>query len=303
MYLNRDLDVRDNGEVPTQCPFHKGGMERTPSFSFNINKNVGYCQTCNQAWTLYQLLKALGAPPEALKDLPKTGSHVTRLEDEPEYGVDLFDEEVLRLFRFYPEQLVAVGFDEEVLRKYEGGWDMYTKQITYPIRDHLGGLGGLSGRDTTGLRPAKYMPYGKDILGRGYPGFRKKYYLWGSDKIYALAMLDKVDKIVVTEGFKAAMWCAQCGYHAVAIMGTGVTDPQADLLETMGVPIVLFPDQDLHGYLAIRKIGDKLSKILPLRVVEYEGDEPDAVEREKVPSVIESAIPYAGWLFKQRQQR
>jgi len=300
-YMHQELLPSEEGEVKVPCPFHKDGTESTPSFYYNIYKNVGYCHTCGEGWSLFTLLHKLGAPQHVLDGLPKKSVVHERLEDEPVYGVDAFDPAILKLYAYKPATLIEAGFDAHILRDYDVGFDQYTLQITFPIRDHLGGLVAIMGRSTTGRKP-KYLPYGEDILGAGYT-YKKKFYLWGAHKLYPLAMSGKLDKIIVTEGFKAALWCIQCGFHAVALMGLHISKYQLNLLETLGAPLVLFPDQDEYGYRAITKLGEYIGSRLPLHIVEYKGDEPDAVAREDVPKVIESAIPHAGWLLKRRNLR
>lgn len=301
-YLDHDMEPNCQGECPMKCPFHKGGNEHTASFSFNVLKGVGYCHTCDEGWSTFTLLQKLGAPKAVLDSLPDQRYNGPILEDAPPFGVDMFDPTILSLYKYCPTMLVDAGFDEKVLKDYDVGYDQYTKQITFPVRDHLGALVAIMGRTTTG-RTAKYLPYGEDILGKGYT-YRKKYYIWGAHKVYPIAMSGKLDKIVVTEGFKAALWCIQEGYKTVAMMGLRVSGPQLDLLEMMGADIVLFPDQDKYGYIAIEKICDNIrNRKIRISVVEYEGRQPDDVPRDKVSDVIDSAIPYSGWLLKQRRRR
>lgn len=48
------------------CPFHKGGLERTPSFFINSFKNIFYCQACEAKGGIVQYLSLQQNVPETL---------------------------------------------------------------------------------------------------------------------------------------------------------------------------------------------------------------------------------------------
>jgi DNA primase len=50
----------------TFCPFHKGGLERTPSFFINPYKNIFYCQACEAKGGVVQYLSLQQSIPESL---------------------------------------------------------------------------------------------------------------------------------------------------------------------------------------------------------------------------------------------
>ena len=61
-YLPGSLRPGAGGNAIMKCPFHKGGEERKPSFSVNVELGLFHCFTCHLAGDVRYLLRLLGLP-------------------------------------------------------------------------------------------------------------------------------------------------------------------------------------------------------------------------------------------------
>jgi DNA primase len=125
--------------------------------------------------------------------------------------------------------------------------------LVYPVHD----ISGVPLRVyTKPLSPPAGAPY-------KYLGTSNQHPLFKKDLVYGLAQVrrhlrnsGKNGKVILTEGFKAAMAAG-----AVAVMGTEISVEQADLLRTVGVRhITCCFDGDHAGYMASIRVVEDLSK-------------------------------------------
>ena len=172
------------GQILTKCPFHKGGEERKPSFSINLDNGVWHCFTCHEpgddkkskdGGTLRQLLLKLSVPQSALdaelkiiepyleqkQKAFKVEQNSFFNDRDPFQSSFILDEVLIGLYRLCPTKLVADGFDPRLLREMEVGYDRDLHRIMYPLRDMYGNLAGFSGgvTDLTQQQNPKYKVY------------------------------------------------------------------------------------------------------------------------------------------------
>jgi DNA primase len=301
------------------CPFHTGGgmggMEQHPSFAMSLTKGLYFCHACGEKGNLLSFLRALGINrteiefryrfiiDEAAKNLPPK-------PDPLNPGViDLnpIPEAVLGLLDYCPNDLVQNGFLETTLQRFDVGFDMQHMRVTFPFRDLKGNLMGISGRAVNDDAWPRYKVYTTeykiwDLPER--PVIDKRAVLYNAQTVYPMVYFAPPGvEVVLVEGFKACMWIWQAGIkNVVALLGTYLSWEQQWILERMGGTVYLFLDNDEYGILGTRKAGEKLSKSLHVRVMQYpkrlvnEESQPDDCTPAEILQSKETAMDYFQWL-------
>lgn len=270
------------------CPFHKGGTESSPSMYVYVGKPTGraqpgstFCHTCNEGWTLSRLLYKLGADRQIVEMVRTELANTTHNKD-PHKELDLklgqldlnqfvLPETILGVYDYCPKELLRSGFTPEIIKEHDIGFDRDLRRITFPIRDHLGNLVGVSGRTVIDEVP-RYKVYRSEfysIAGRNYKCEKSKI-LWGLDKFYhARLHLPSDEPVIMCEGFKAALWVKQAGFSdVVALFGAALSMEQHILLSRVASEAVLFLDNDAAGRRASWSISRQVTD-LDLKIVNY----------------------------------
>lgn len=255
----RDIrDVYTNTMVT--CPFHKHGEERKPSCGVNNEPVDGkiwvHCFTCGYKGTLETFIsRILGVQDDGTEgvnwilqnfDVTYTrklnvyigGRQSGRSQESPKQFVE---EALLQQYRYYHPYMYKRGLTNEIIEKYDIGYDRVSNSITFPIRD-------INGRT---LFIAKRSVIGKMFI---LPSSRNK-------PLYGVYELDynKPD-IFICESFFNALTLAKWGYNAIALMGTG-SNYQYDLINQLPFrTIYLCLDGDNAGRNGARKLCKNISK-------------------------------------------
>lgn len=341
--LERHLDLgnyRFSGDsnIKIKCPFHKGGNENKPSFSLNVDMGLFQCFTCHVAGSVKTLLRMLGVPRQtidsetkSLKDLFDANLNALRhkrrtdcIGNDPFKAKFTLPELILAAYEVMPTRLIDDGFWPSTLQYCEIGFDRHNARITYPVRDIYGNLAGIVGGRAFDYQEPKYLVYAgkrksretgntipsnfghwfdEDLQYEGYE-FDNHDYLWGFDRVYPRLFFGKGEQtLVVAEGYKAAMWCIQCGWlNTVAMMGSSLSYRQKQLLlRVRSNRIVLFLDNDSAGREGTSKIAKDLHKVITgVLIARYPDDaheecQPDDLNTEAVSSAIAGAVTYPNW--------
>lgn len=295
----------------TTCPFHKGGEEKTPSFSVNIDTGAWHCFTCHEGGSIKRLLTLLGLGHSQVdietrliqpflarqREVLRVERQYTFTRADPFKADFVLDEGILGVYEWMPLKLVEDGFDPELLQRLEIGFDRAHNRIMYPLRDLYGDLAGFSGGATMSTQHPKYLVYQgrrKNAAGKWiesdygewfdekYPGYRCENhdFLWNFDRIYEqlLATSDQNARLYVVEGFKACMWMLQCGYpFTTALMGSYISDRQQKMLHRLGCTVVLLFDNDDAGRNATLNVGSLLWRPLYGRIMVAQYPEADVI--------------------------
>ncbi len=343
-YLPGELRPSGESHVVTKCPFHKGGEERKPSFGINVDLGVFQCLACHETGTVRTLLQKLGldrsqldAELQIIQPILEQQAQLHRLERQNQFrNRDPFkadfvlNEPLLGVYDFCPNMLVEDGFDVDILREMEVGYDRTNHRIMYPIRDLYGNLAGFSG-GVTPLSAYQYPKY-KVYQGRrrGFNGeyipsdfgkwFDEKYpdynfgnhdFLWHFDQVYAavIGVSDPSVTVYVVEGFKACLWMMQSGFkNTVALMGSYISDRQQQMLHRLGCTITLCLDNDNAGQKATLNVGDLLwrpmygrVKVMPYpKADDGENTQPDDYEPWLLREMVGSSKPYLDYVNSRR---
>jgi DNA primase len=332
-YVDDRIRKAGEAQISCRCPFHKGGQERRPSFSVNVDMGLYHCFTCHESGTIPTLLTRLGLPPEvvdretaAIKDEIKDNLESLkikrlkqRINNDPFRAPVILSETIIAAYNWCPTQLVQSGFQIPWLQYLQVGVDRKNWRITYPVRDIYGNLAGIVGGSALEGQLPKYRVYKgkrKDHLGNvipseygewfdeEYPGyvFQNHDYLWNIDRVYPRLFFGKeAETLYITEGFKAAIWLMQNGYrNTVALMGTSMSHRQEQLILRMSSRILLFLDNDSAGQEGTLNIGKKLQKAVPsVWVARYPSPtlkcQPDNLDKTGIDFAVGSATPLRKW--------
>ena len=134
------------------------------------------------------------------------------------------------------------------------------ERILFPVFGPNGDLYGFSGRATSKHARLKV---------RDYYGLKKAKCLLGSH----LITVTKPDKILVVEGLFDYANAWECGFPAVAVMHSTMTEAQAEILRNFALPVYLFYDNDAAGQKGVEIAGELLSRYVPTMKVRYMEDE------------------------------
>jgi len=309
--------------VMCRCPFHGGGTERTPSCSVSRVKPVFFCHACSTGGHISKFLKAVGAPGDIAKSVVEKidydyseygdgkGSHSIFTGSNPFRGKFILDDELLDGWRLRPESLYRAGFKERTLRHFEVGVDHVMARVTFPLRNLYGELVGVSGRTMVqGLEPRYKIYSAKDLERFGVsPDYTttsiKGALLWHAHLVFPICFKDR-SPIVVCEGFKAAMWVWQHGYHnVVALVGAHLTKLQAELLARTASEVTLFLDNNAAGKKGTHSAGRLLVDKNIVKVATYPDlrEQPDALQEAEINSAISNAKHYVKWKIENKENR
>lgn len=227
------------------------------------------------------------------------------------------DGETVRHFRlgFAPDQrtmlkeaLIARGFSEEVLVESglliapeDGGatYDRFRNRVMFPITDRRGRVIAFGGR-TLGDSRAKYLNSPETPL------FHKGNVLYNLGPARQAA--HQTGAVIVTEGYMDVIALHRAGFkHAVAPLGTAVTEAQIAELWRLAPEPILCLDGDNAGRRAAQRAAERTLPLLSpgqsLRFAELPaGDDPDSLLTSKgaaaLQQVLDSAQPLAEVLWR-----
>lgn len=324
----RKVRTGANSELSAVCPFHRkadGSEEKHPSFTMNLSKGVYYCHTCHSAGNFRQFLKNVGIGLQVLSSQYQPLLDALQKNRAPEFNPvrakgliaeDPLPEAILGLFDKCPLPMVDYDlrlqeddpvFDEALLQKYDIGFDEQHCRITFPLRDMMGNLVGISGRACDGSFP-RYKVYTTEYRDFGMPmreETKKSAVLWNAHNVYPRVFKSREkERIVLVEGFKACLWLLQAGIdNVVALAGSSLSDYHHWMLERMGAQVVLMFDNDFGGLNGLQKAAPLLAKSLDVFIVNYEARQPTSMTLEEVrQSVEKNCEDYYLWVGKQKKE-
>jgi hypothetical protein len=130
------------------------------------------------------------------------------------------------------------------------------ERILFPVRGLDGTLYGFTGRATNNDVEPRI---------RDYHGLPKRRLLLGAH------LLDESDsQVVLVEGLFDYAKMREYEIPAVAVMHSGLTDDQADILKSIAKPVVVMFDNDRAGIEGTGKVIDVLRDHLPVLVANYD---------------------------------
>ena len=260
---------RNNGEnIQTNCPFHKNGQERKPSFGINGEIDKCHCFSCGWAGTIEEMISELYGYQDEGKfgkrwlikrfntveietrpnimegfngrnnitirnnnDIHRFKQHIQGDKSTEQYSGEITEEE-LDKYRYIHPYMYERKMDDRVIEIFDVGYDKETECITFPIRDKNGNCLFIARRSVN----TKFFSYPQ--------GVEKPLY-----GLYELYQLDEFPKeIYICESMIDAItiW-THCDKYAVALNGLG-NDLQFSQLNNMpNRTFILATDNDSAG--------------------------------------------------------
>lgn len=265
--LGLDVEVETGDERYLKCPFHS---DSDPSFSINSRTGLWICFAgCGQGNVKKLVSQVLdisfrdaerwleGYQEVASVSTLRQKLHSIRVpEDAPKKVENYWSDSMLQPFYkgVMSSYIFDRGFSKEILKEFGVGYDRKTKDIVIPARDKDGVLVGIIRRSTTGG-----IRYTNSL------GFQKKDFLFGLDRTI---IKTEGKRVFVVEGPLDVMWMAQAGLSAVGLLGSDLTDGQAQLLVENFITVILSLDNDKAGKEGMEMARKKLSgKVIVLKGV------------------------------------
>ena len=260
---------RNNGEnIQTNCPFHKNGQERKPSFGVNGEIDKCHCFSCGWSGTIEEMISELYGYQDEGKfgkrwlikrfntveietrpnimegfngrnnitirnnnDIHRFKQHIQGNKSTEQYSEEITEEE-LDKYRYIHPYMYERKMDDRVIEIFDVGYDKETECITFPIRDKNGNCLFIARRSVN----TKFFSYPQ--------GVEKPLY-----GLYELYQLDEFPKeIYICESMIDAItiW-THCDKYAVALNGLG-NDLQFSQLNNMpNRTFILATDNDSAG--------------------------------------------------------
>lgn len=241
-------------DIMTNCPFHKGGQERKPSFGISKADMRCHCFTCGWAGTLDQMISEvfghyedngefgrrwlsknfLTVAVESRKPLKLNLSrNSTPITIPPSPG---FTEQELDGYRYYHPYMYKRGLTNEIIEDFDIGFDSNSECITFPVY-HIDSSPAFVARRSV---KSKFFNYPE--------GVEKPVY--GAERFVS----GKYQEAIICESFFNALTCWKHNRPAVALIGTG-TEYQYQILRNLPVrKYVLALDPDDAGRRAMAKL-------------------------------------------------
>ena len=263
--LNRFAIVRLNGEnLQSNCPFHKNGQERKPSFGVNGEIDRCHCFSCSWSGTIEEMISEL----YGYQDEGKFGKrwlvkrfNTVEIETRPNilenFGgrknvrnsircdnitngtiSNFITEEKLDKYRYIHPYMSERGLTDEIIERFDIGYDRERKEITFPVRDIEGRCVFVAGRSTE--RKFFRLPKGMDK-----PIYCSHLFRYGT-----------YTRAYITESFLNCLTCWKYNKPAMAMIGTG-NRKQYEILNKLPVrEYILAFDPDEAG----RKATERFRK-------------------------------------------
>ena len=147
------------------------------------------------------------------------------------------------------EELIETGLAK---KKYNNLYGYFYDRLIIPIISTNGKIIAFGGRSTNSSEP-KYLNSPESDV------FSKRNILFGAYNVKKRKQ--NIDNIILCEGYMDVIALFRFGYHAVATLGTAVSEKQIDLLTKLSKNIFIVFDGDQAGKNASIRLFDKL---LPL---------------------------------------
>lgn len=252
-------DIKESGnDLMVTCPFHKGGQERKPSFGINKSTMEAHCFTCGYSGNLYDVISRIFGYDDrgqygkswlsknfvsiTVEERKPIELNLTRNRIKNELKTNYVTEEELDGYRYIHPYMYKRGLTDELISKFDIGYDAATACITIPVRDISGNCVFVARRSVN----YKFFNYPKSVDKPVYAA----YLFVGKDYQYA----------VICESVFNALTCWKFNIPAVALLGTGTKEQYKILNELPVRKYILATDPDAAGRRAAEKLRKNLSR-------------------------------------------
>ena len=265
----------DSGKnIQTNCPFHKEGQERKPSFGINKNTGECHCFGCGWSGTLSEMISNCFGKDDfgayGNKWLIRNFLSVA-VESRPDIDVDFcrrkkitsetkkyISEQELDSYRYTHPYMYKRKLTDEIIDLFDIGYDKSADCITFNCRNKQGNTLFVARRSVK----TKFFNYPQDV--------EKPVYGLYECNICAKTIKNWFpNEIIICESMLDALTCWVYGRYAVALNGTGNENQFKTLRNMPNRKFILATDMDEAGLKARERIRQSLSNKL---VTEYVWD-------------------------------
>ena len=263
---------RDSGDhIQITCPYHSNGMERKPSAGLRKSDGIFHCFACGEIHTLPEVISHCFGHDEDLvgtwgwawllknfaitqveerKDVDLDFSRNSVVRNRSVYRNQFVTEEELDKYRYIHPYMKKRGLTDEVIERFDIGFDFDTNCITFPVRDIKGNVLFIARRSVH----SKFF---------NYPSLSEKS-VYGLFELYSL---DKFpDEIWITESMIDALRLWGVGIYACALNGLGSSNQYKQLSNMPCRVFVLATDMDNAGLNARQNIRENVKNKLFMQV-------------------------------------
>jgi DNA primase len=289
---------RIGGELRGPCPLPTHTSRRSrDSFSVSVARNVWSCRSrsCMQArggkaggntLDLVALIEGCSLRDAALRLQDWSGAlpplRAVPVEDTATPAPNAPLRFTLQHVDPRHPYLAGRGLSAETIRTFGVGFyrgsGFLRGRIVIPLHDEQGALIAYAGRTIDGHEPKYRFP----------TGFRKSLVLFNLHR----GLTTGARTVIVVEGFFDALAVHQSGYPAVvALMGSTLSRPQADLLCAHFDRVLLMLDGDAAGRHGATAIVDALTgRIRVTRITLDEGCQPDHLSADVIQELVRGHV-------------
>ena len=311
----------DQHQAFCPLPTHQG-KRKSPSFSANLKRKIFHCFGCQTSGNcidfvcrmqgmnpdnpgdirtaaLYMQEHFLGGVPASDRPPAAPGKPMRQSPETASVKIDLpiiinapLDFELAGLNGAHP-YLIKRGFTPETIAHFGLGFcakGLMKDRIAIPLHDASGQLIGYAGRlvDDRAISeetPKYKFPGRRERQGKAYE-FHKSLFLYNG-----FAAGNRLDGLIIVEGFPSVWWMWQCGIsNVVALMGGSCSNEQGKLIVDLVKPdgsVWLLTDGDEAG---VRCAHDVFEKVSPHRSVRWlpltEGRQPTDYPVDELNSLL-----------------
>lgn len=266
--------IDSGNNIQTNCPFHKEGQERKPSFGINKKTGECHCFGCGWSGTLSEMISNCFGKDDfgvyGNKWLIRNFLSVA-VESRPDIDVDFYrrkkitsetkkyiSEQELDSYRYTHPYMYKRKLTDEIIDLFDIGYDKNTECITFPNRDINGNCLFIARRSVK----TKFFNYPQDV--------EKPVYGLYECNICAKTIKNWFpNEIIICESMLDALTCWVYGKYAVALNGTGNENQFKTLRNMPNRKFILATDMDEAGLKARERIRQSLGNKL---VTEYVWD-------------------------------
>lgn len=266
--------IDSGNNIQTNCPFHKEGQERKPSFGINKKTGECHCFGCGWSGTLSEMISNCFGKDDfgvyGNKWLIRNFLSVA-VESRPDIDVDFYrrkkitsetkkyiSEQELDSYRYTHPYMYKRKLTDEIIDLFDIGYDKNTECITFPNRDINGNCLFVARRSVK----TKFFNYPQDV--------EKPVYGLYECNICAKTIKNWFpDEIIICESMIDALTCWVYGKYSVALNGTGNENQFKTLRNMPNRKFILATDMDEAGLKARERIRQSLGNKL---VTEYVWD-------------------------------
>ena len=266
--------IDSGNNIQTNCPFHKEGQERKPSFGINKKTGECHCFGCGWSGTLSEMISNCFGKDDfgdyGNKWLIRNFLSVA-VESRPDIDVDFcrrkkitsetkkyISEQELDSYRYTHPYMYKRKLTDEIIDLFDIGYDKSTECITFPNRDINGNCLFVARRSVK----TKFFNYPQDV--------EKPVYGLYECNICAKTIKNWFpDEIIICESMIDALTCWVYGKYAVALNGTGNENQFKTLRNMPNRKFILATDMDEAGLKARERIRQSLGNKI---VTEYVWD-------------------------------